>query len=181
MEPEATNLIGGHFIYSTFVFSGYRIVSGIDFNQDGHPDLLREFSTRPGSGLHVEFLDRLAHQSYADLTYSSSPRGGFRLLGSGDLDGDGFPDLIWQQTDGVIAVWFQRGSEYLKAGVIATAASGWRLGAVVDLDGDGKSDLVFQHDDGSLAVWFVSGTQLKRTAFLEPKFPGEGWSLVAPR
>ncbi|MFO0691685.1 MAG: VCBS repeat-containing protein [Myxococcota bacterium] len=74
-----------------------------------------------------------------------------RLLGAGDFDGDGRPELLWQAEDGSFALARPDGSlPAFAAG--ATPPAGYRILALADLDGDGRDDLIARADDGLLAV-----------------------------
>ena len=74
------------------------------------------------------------------------------------MNGDGVPDLIWQNnTTGTVTVnfyggaggatyetyaWLQQGSGY----------NAWRVAAVADFDGNGTPDLVWQQINSPYAV-----------------------------
>ena len=80
---------------------------------------------------------------------------------SGDFNGDGWVDLIWQHVNGRVAVWFMRETQMLSGEVFAIIApSSWTLRGAGDMDGDGWPDLLWQnngglppHDGRQLAVW----------------------------
>jgi hypothetical protein len=79
---------------------------------------------------------------------------------TGDFNGDGRPDLIFEHASGQIYVWFMNrdvmtGGAYLNPSAIAPA---WQIAAVADFNGDGKSDVLFQHTTtGQLIVWLLNG------------------------
>jgi len=102
-----------------------------------------------------------------------------------DLDGNGKPDLIWQHTDGTVAVWYMGGADgsaYLSSKALAGASSVWRVAAVADLDGNGKPDLIWQHTDGTVAVWYMGGAD--GSAYLSSKAlagASSVWRVAGPR
>jgi len=133
-------------------------LTAADFDRDGDVDLVSGNS------------DALQHWRNT-LLHRSAPFGSETPVGvegdimaaaAGDLDRDGFPDLVTVSYGGAICLWRNSGAPF---------ASGWlsvswsyyhqiRSLAVADLDGDGYLDLVTGHADGvrSLRVWRNDGT-----------------------
>ena len=107
----------------------------------------------------------------------------WHIAGSGDLDGDGFADIVWQHDgDGAVAAWFMRGTQVLSGRVLSipqVADTNWRIRGVADLNGDGYADLVWQHQtQGWLAVWFMSGAQVIGTQYLSISQVDPVWKIV---
>ena len=96
---------------------------------------------------------------------------GWQLAGVRDVNGDGIPDLVFQNTgSGQVYAWFLDGSgasinfttgSGLKPGSKFLCANGlgdWKLTAVGDLNGDGLADLLFQNGAGQIYSWFLDGS-----------------------
>lgn len=80
-----------------------------------------------------------------------------RLVGSGDFDGDGRLELLWQSEDGALERARPDGRlPALATGVLPPA--GYRIVAVADLEGDGRDDLIARAGDGLLAVGLAEVT-----------------------
>lgn len=82
---------------------------------------------------------------------------------SGDVNGDGHPDLIWQDpASGTSQVWFMGGAlgSTRTSFAALTGPNVWRIVGVADLNGDGHPDLIWQNPVGGASqVWFMGGTQ----------------------
>lgn len=97
----------------------------------------------------------------------------WKLRGSGDLNGDGKPDLVWQNTiTGDLSWWFMDGALLFDAGYFSIsriADTNWQIVAVRDMNRDGKPDLIWQHQTlGDLSVWYLNGVTVTATLWLNP-------------
>jgi len=106
----------------------------------------------------------------------------WRMVGSGDLNGDGKPEIVWQhQVDGWLSAWFMNG-EAVQQAVFLTpnrVDTAWRVAAIADINGDLKADLIWQHDQGWLAVWYMNGAKSIGSAYLNPSsIGGNDWKIV---
>jgi hypothetical protein len=99
---------------------------------------------------------------------------------SGDYNGDGKADLLWQNaTTGDVAIWQVDGTVIATSAIIGhgPAGSGWALvNGHDDYNGDGNSDLLWQNSaSGDVAVWTLNGTTLTGAAIIG-NAPGD-WIL----
>lgn len=78
-----------------------------------------------------------------------------------DLDQDGYPDLIWQNSrTGDVTVWYMEGAnwtgywDYLAQGI----PTEWKIVGTADLDYDGNTDLIWQNNRiGDAVIWYMEG------------------------
>jgi hypothetical protein len=159
----------------------WRVASVVDFNADGHPDLLWQ---SPSSGL-------------AQIWYMGGPQGNtflsavnltltnpWRIVGTADFNGDGHPDILWQDpVSGSTQVWYMgglQGNQFLSAANI-TGPNAWHVVAIADFNLDGHPDLVWEDPvSGASQVWFMTGTQgttLQGIATLSGPNP---WRIAGP-
>lgn len=101
---------------------------------------------------------------------------------SGDLDGDGHPDLLWQDDRGRLLAWSLRDKRCLALRGERALSTWQRPVGVLDVDGDGRAELLFQdHDTGQLEQSALEGSQDLRIG--EPTALGgmpvpRGWQAV---
>ena len=88
----------------------------------------------------------------------------------GDVNGDGFADLVFQNIAGQVYLWLLDGTGSavnfstrvglkLGTGFLYSGGMGdWRLVGKADLNNDGITDLIYQNSIGQIYVWFLDGT-----------------------
>jgi hypothetical protein len=107
----------------------------------------------------------------------------WRVVGTGDLNGDGMPDIVWQHVSGGwLAVWFMSGTVVASTELLSIdriTDGNWVIRAVGDIDGDGHADLIWQHrTDGWIATWLMNGAQVVSTTFLSISQIPVDWEVV---
>ena len=109
----------------------WRIARVADFNRDGHSDLLWQHQS---SGLfsvwHMSGLSRVDGMVLWPDEYGL-PDTNVKLRAVGDVNGDQWPDLVWQnQATGLLSAWFMR--DFQRLGVVPLspdyfADTNWRI------------------------------------------------------
>lgn len=104
---------------------------------------------------------------------------GWEIAGTGDFEGNGHQDLLWQN-GGWVAVWFMDGTN--RTGMTrlnsTPIGAGWKIAATGDIDGDGHTDIIWQNG-GYAAVWFMNGTNYLGMAHLNTTPVDAGWRIAA--
>ena len=167
---------------------GWHLAAVADFDRNGIPDLVWvNDSTRqvtvnyyggPGGTTLIGF----------NFLYQNAPAG-WHIVGAGDFNGDGVPDLVWQNdtTNQVTVNYFGgnmgatlTGWNYLNAQGIP----GWHVVAVADFNSDGVSDLVWMKDDThQVTVHYyggAGGTTFSGWNFLN-SVGVPGWHIIGAR
>ena len=146
-------------------------------NGDGIPDLVFQNTATgqvyawmlDGTGASISFGMGRGIKGTGYLYAGSLP--GWQLAGIADVNGDGIPDLVFQNiATGQVYAWFLDGTGasinfttlsgikstgYLYGGGLI----GWRLANISDVNGDGIPDLLFQNaSTGQVIAWFLDGT-----------------------
>jgi subtilisin-like proprotein convertase family protein len=181
---DRTRRIGSSLIYpSGSGDASWKVVAVADVNQDGQPDLLWQHDQ---GTLGVWFMSGLSQIASQLLNPPDPGTTAWRVVGAGDIDRDGQPDLLWQHQDGTLAVWFMQGAQRTGSALLNPANAGdvgWRVAGVGDFDADGWPDLAWQHNTGLTALWFMQGIQRRAAGFTEPRSNGSdaGWRIAGPR
>ena len=111
---------------------------------------------------------------------SFNPGPSWQIKGTGDFNGDGKSDILWQDQDGTAAVWLMDGTNATFVGAIGhNPGPTWQIKGTGDFNGDGKSDITWQHDSGTPAVWLMDGTDDTVVDAFGPFNPGATWDMIA--
>ncbi len=102
-------------------------------------------------------------------------------MATGDVDGDGMPDILWQHTDGRVAVWYMDGWHYRFGEVFVSLSDpSWRVVGASDVNGDRRLDLIWHHATrGDVAVWFMAGRVVLDAVQVNESVPDTNWHIVA--
>ena len=108
---------------------------------------------------------------------------GWKVVGAGDVDGDGFDDMIWQHTDGRVAAWLMSGLTLRDGSLLSIPQvndTDWQIRAVGDVNADRRADLLWQHRvDGRIAVWIMDGVSVVFATLISPPQVSDiGWKIV---
>jgi hypothetical protein len=162
--------------------SHWRVVGTGDLNGDGYPDIVWRHDTEGWLAYWSLFNDTVTGSGYLSINRLADLN--WAVKGVGDVNGDGFADLVWQNVDGTMAVWTMRGPTVQSTQFLSISTTGdpaWQIAAVGDLNRDGKRDLIFQNTTtGSLAVWFLNGSTVIGTSYLSiNQQPDLNWRIRA--
>src|SRR5205807_2673357 len=94
-----------------------------------------------------------------------------------DVNADGASDLLWQNNDGVPAIWEMNGTSIVGGGMLTSPGPFWQLKASGDFNGDGADDIVWQNNDGLPLIWEMVGAVAVSSATLPN--PGPSWHVIA--
>jgi hypothetical protein len=157
-----------------------------DVNGDGYADVLwLNDASRQAS---VWYMSGPGGNDFAGWDYvSASGVSGWRVVGSGDFNGDDVADVVWQNDQTRQAsVWYlggANGTTFQGWNWLSMAGvAGWKIAATADFNRDGKPDLVWLNDQTRQAsVWYMGGAEgnvLQGWEWLTSTGVS-GWSVVA--
>ena len=165
--------------------TGWKVVSAADFNLDGRPDLLWRHGV--SGQIVLWYMDGATLVSGTFTTPAALPDTNWSIVGTGDFNSDGRPDILWHHAvSGQVVVWHMNGAALLDGTFTdppALADTSWRLSATGDFNADGKPDLVWRHSgSGQVVVWYLDGPRLTGGSFTDPPAVSDlNWKVVGPR
>jgi hypothetical protein len=168
LQNEASNGVamwvlagnGQTLLHSPFILTAaanWRVAASGDFNRDGIPDIVFQNQTTNMISIWYMGAPNGTGIVTAPIVGTSSPN--WQVVGSGDLNEDGTPDLLFQNSvTNQIAIWYMggaTGTTVLSDAIVAAPITGWRVGGVGDIDGNGAADIVFTNaTSNGVSVWY---------------------------
>lgn len=131
---------------------GNRIVGVGDFNGDGRADLAFQNMTQGTFG-DVKMWSGFSNTSEINWRQVKQV---WDVEALGDLDGDGFADLVWRYVvtespdTGVSYIWFTNGNAVTQVRKRGGAPLDWKLLGALDINGDGAADMIYLNPQGQL-------------------------------
>ena len=127
-----------------------------DFNGDGVSDVLlqndngtvRDWLGQAPNGNFVGNIDK--------VNILTGPE--WHVIGSGDFNGDGYVDVLWQHDNGTVRDWLGQADGSFKGNIDkVNIVSDWHAVGVGDFNGDGMSDVLWQNANGTIRDWLGQG------------------------
>jgi hypothetical protein len=82
---------------------------------------------------------------------------GYQPIATGDFDGNGAADVLWNTPAGLY-MWLSNGSSFASL-YVGAYPSGWVFAGAADVNGDGNTDLLWYNPStGQATYWLMSGT-----------------------
>jgi hypothetical protein len=105
----------------------------------------------------------------------------WKIKAIGDLDGNGFSDIVWMDTSNNVGAWFlgtaNGAPAVLSSTVYGTVGAQWSIAQTGDMNGDGKADIVWADTSGNIGAWFMNGKAISSTTIYGNV--GTSWSIQA--
>jgi hypothetical protein len=156
-----------------------------DFDQNGCTDLLWQFDTTRSAGAWL-LGGQGCTDTLAEIWPAPGSYPGWTLVTAADFDGNGCPDLVWQNdATRSVGLWYMGGAQCTSQLGLGWPAPdsypGWTLVGAADFDGNGCPDLIWQNDASrSVGLWYLGGAQCTTLLGLGWPAPDSypGWTVV---
>jgi hypothetical protein len=137
----------------TAKFSGAKVDYAISRLTNGDVQVT---DLRANSPDGIDTLRGVEHLAFSDIAFNMN-----ESAARTDFDGDGKSGLLWQNTDGTVAIWSMDGLKLTSgANVGSNPGAAWDVIGSGDFNGDGKADILWQNTNGQTAVWLMDGTKV---------------------
>jgi hypothetical protein len=129
----------------------WRMIAAPDADGDGIPEIVWE-----NLDTHALSIEWVSAPGQARALVAQP--GSMRVIGSGDLDGDGRDDLLVQEANGLrVNGWLLQGDRVTPWGVDAVLGEKtWSYRGMADFDGDGMADAFWSNPAGVVEIWFAT-------------------------
>lgn len=122
-------------------------------------------NTVVGDSTKTYTFDSIQGGTYSVPTTNGVETGTFILIDSApDYNQDGTADLLFQKTDGTVALWSMERGTNVAITLLLTKTNapptGWNLVGQSDFNDDGQVDLLWQNGSGVLVLWLMGETSM---------------------
>ena len=161
----------------------WSVVGAGDMNNDGIPDLLLQNSL--SNALSIWYMSGPLGDTAQSTPIVATPLENWRVVGTGDFDGNGAEDIVFQNTvNNGVSIWYRAFSPtftIISAPIILTASQNWRVVGASYVNADAVPDIVLQNSvTNQVSVWFMggqNGATVLSTPFLQT--PAANWRVKA--
>ena len=108
----------------------------------------------------------------ADSAVVANPGANWKVVGTGDFNGDSHSDILLQNTNGNVAIWEMNGTDLMSSAAVANPGPNWHA-----IGTNGGSDILLQNTSGQTAIWDTSGTSITGSGAVSAN-AGPNWRAV---
>jgi hypothetical protein len=169
-------------ITPTIADPNWKIVAVGDFNSDSKPDILWRNSS---TGQTVVWqMDGTTFSNFTTITPTIADAS-WKIVGTGDFDGDGKTDLLWRNSvSGQAVVWLMNGTTFSSFQTLSPTVTdaSWSIVGAADLTGDNKPDIIWRSSTtGQNVLWTMDGTTFTSFKYITPAIADPTWNIVGPK
>ena len=166
---------------SLFFTTDWKVAGTGDFNGDGNTDmLLRRDDGWVTNWLGTDNGGFTNNGGTTSLFFTND----WKIIGTGDVNGDGITDMVLRRDDGWLTDWLGTQSGGFTNNGANTAlffTPDWKVSAIGDFNGDAIDDILLRRDDGWMTDWLgnsvgsFTNNGANFSAFIQPN-----WQIQDP-
>ena len=149
--------------------ANWKAVGTGDFNDDGHSDILLQ---NTNGTVAIWEMNGANGTTVADSAVVANPGANWKVVGTGDFNGDGHSDILLQNTNGNVAIWEMNGVSITSSAAVGDPGPNWHA-----IGTNGGSDILLQNTSGQTAIWDTSGTSITGSGAVSAN-AGPNWRAV---
>ena len=166
---------------NTIVPNAFHIEGTGDFNGDGIDDIL----WRDDNGTVSDWLGQpngafVSNVGNVNITVPID----WKIVGTGDFNGDGRSDILWRGSDGTVRDWLGQSNGAFVGNVAnfnVTVTTDLHIVSIGDFNGDSIDDILWRGDDGTVSDWLgqSNGAFVSNVANINITVPND-WHVQEP-
>ena len=106
--------------------ANWKAVGTGDFNHDGHSDILLQ---NTNGAVVIWEMNGANGTNVADSAVVANPGANWKVVGTGDFNGDSHSDILLQNTNGNVAIWEMNGTDLMSSAAVANPEPNWHPSA----------------------------------------------------
>jgi hypothetical protein len=155
LGQESGGLLDNSSNLYAFLPSEWQVAGTGDFNGDGRDDVL--WQNTGDVSVFTNWLGQ-SNGSLADnsANFFSFLEAEWHIAATGDFNGDGRDDILWQRDGGAFTNWLGKsngGFTDNSANFFAFLGAGWTVAGAGDFNGDGRDDILWKNSSGDYTNW----------------------------
>jgi serralysin len=183
---------GSNTVYETGPRSGYSVTNAAVGNSTGmagggENDTLYNIQGAYFSDGFLDLTSRVFTPSalgtgvIGGTTLGTNPGPTWHVMATGDFNGDGHADILWQNDNGAAVDWLMNatGTPIGGGNIGINPGPTWHAVATGDFNGDGHSDILWQNDNGAVVDWLMNATGTGLIGGGNLGNPGPSWHVKA--
>jgi FG-GAP-like repeat len=152
--------------------ANWKAIATGDFNGDHHSDIVLQ---NTNGSVAIWEMDETNGTSVMSSAVVANPGANWKVIGTGDFNGDHHSDILLQNTNGNVAIWEMggtNGTSVMSSAVVANPGPSWRA-----IGTDGGADILLQNTSGQTAIWDMSGTSVTASGTVSAN-AGPNWHAI---
>jgi hypothetical protein len=116
--------------------------------------------------------------SLANSAGIGNPGPAWHVVGTGDLNGDGRDDILFQNDSGEVWAWLMNGNQIAASRDLGNPGQSWHVAGTANLEYSNHSDIILQNDSGEVWHWVLDPNTSQVIGSVSMGNPGPAWHVA---